>query len=208
MKALGLLAVLLGLSTGAEATPRVLIVINEGFQIDEYFTPKAIYEENGFEVKTASRYGGWVKPGRSYQAETPPVKADLSFQEIKVSDYDAISFTGGGGAWSDYFPVKNLHQVLAEALQNPKITVGLICAASGLLATANNLDGKTPIAKGRHVTGYGDVAGLLLTQGQMDYDAGDLTKPYVVQDGNLITGRDPSSAKLFGETVAKKLGGK
>lgn len=188
----------------AHAAPKVLIVINEGFQIDEYYKPRAVYEKAGFEIKTASRWGGQVNPGRKYK-ETGPVKADLSFDEIRVTDYDAITFTGGGGAWADYFPAKSLHKVLAEALAQPKVTVALICAGAGLLATANNLDGKTPIARGRHVTGYGEVEGLMRTQGQLNYDAGDLSKPFVVQDGNLITGRDPSSAQIFGEAVAKKL---
>jgi len=41
--------------------------------------------------------------------------------------------------------------------------------------------------------------------GLLNYDGGTVGKPYVVTDGKLITGRDPTSAKLFGETVVAAL---
>lgn len=88
-----------------------------------------------------------------------------------------------------------------SAFQKHKITA-LICAATGLLATANNLDGEHPQFQGFHVTGYFEVAGLLKYVGKVNYDSGKKDKPNVIVDGNLITGRDPSSAQLFGQTVA------
>ena len=54
----------------------------------------------------------------------------------------------------------------------------------------------------RHITGYFEVEGLLSRVGLVKYDPGTAGKPYVVTDGKLITGRDPISAKLFGETIA------
>jgi putative intracellular protease/amidase len=92
-----------------------------------------------------------------------------------------------------------------KAVENENKVVGLICAGTGLLATAKNLDGKTPQFKGRKVTGYREVEGLLTSLGQVRYGQGDPTKPHVVVDGNLITGRDPESSKLFGETIVDKI---
>lgn len=187
-------------------TPKkVLMIINEGFQIDEYTVPRALFEKEKYEIKTASRYGGKVSPGKKYITESNSVQTDLSFDQIKVDEFDAITFAGGAGAWTDYFPNKTLHKVLTEATNKKNMIVGLICAGTGLLATANNLDGKTPQYKGRHITGYAEVSGLLQSLGHVKYDSGDLTKPYVLEDGNLITGRDPSSSKLFGETIIKRL---
>jgi protease I len=189
----------------AAQSKKILMIINEGFQVDEYFTPKKIFEKAGFKVKTASRYGGKVQPTRKYIKQYGQVPTDMSFEEVKVSDYDAITFTGGSGAWTDYFPNKTLHDILIQSVNRKEMIVGLICAGTGLLATAHNLDGSTPQFKGRHVTGYGEVSGLLKTLGQVQYDSGDLTKPYVVEDGNLITGRDPMSAEAFGQAVTNKL---
>ena len=184
---------------------KVLMIVNEGFQVDEYFKPREIFEQAHIQVVTASRYGGVVNPGRKYMGQYPSVKADLSFDEVNVSDYAAITFTGGAGAWSDYFPNRRLHGILLEATQNPKMIVGLICAGVGLLATAQNLDGTTPMFKGRHVTGYGEVAGMLIKLGELNYDSGDLSEPYVVQDKNLITARDPMSSELFAQTILSRL---
>jgi len=190
----------------AFASPKkILMIINEGFQVDEYFTPRALFAKEGYEIETASKYGGKVNPGKRYIPDYKPVQTDLSFEQIKIEDYDAITFSGGAGAWTDYFPNKMLHQVLLKAVKNKKMVVGLICAGTGVLATANNLDGSTPQFKGRLVTGYGEVSGLLKLQGQVHYESGDLNKPYVVEDENLVTGRDPMSSQLFGETIVKKL---
>ncbi len=194
-------------SSFAKAPKKVLMVINEGFQVDEYFSPRKIFEEGGFQVTVASRFGGEVRPGKKY-SEYAPVHADISFSEIDVNNYDAITFTGGGGAWSDYFPDKTIHKVLLAAVKREDMIVGLICAATGLLATADNLDGSSPQFKGRKATGYSDVAGLLKKQCELQYEAGDLKVPHVVVDGNLITGRDPLSAELFGRIVFEKTSGK
>lgn len=207
MKTISLFAIALSLITlPAQArTGKVLIIANEGFQVDEYFTPKALFEKAGYQVLTAARYPGMVNPGKKYQSTHPSVKVDLTFEEIRVNDYDAISFTGGGGAWSDYFPNRTLHRVLMESIARKDMIVGLICAGAGLLATANNLVGNTPQFKNRHVTGYGEVAGLLTRQGQVKYESGDSTKPHVVVDENLITGRDPMSSELYGEMMVRKM---
>ncbi len=190
--------------TIAKAQTRVLMIVNDGFQPSEYLEPRKLFEQEGYLINTASRYGGETRPGRKY-TDVKPVYADYSFEQIKVSDYDVITFAGGGGAWSDYFPDKTLHQILISALARPQMIVGLICAATGLLATTKNLNGKTPQFAGRKITGYAEVEGLLVQVGKLNYSSGDLSKPYVVTDGNLVTGRDPMSSKLFGETIIKKL---
>lgn len=176
------------------------MVVNEGFQVNEYFDPRDAFEKAGFAVKTASRYGGEVRPGRNYPSH-PAILADYRFEEVRVSEFDAITFTGGGGAWSDYFPVPSLHALLRDALKERRILIGMICAATGLLATFDNLNGRTPRFKGRHVTGYRDVEGILRALGRVRYDAGDPSRPHVVVDRNLVTARDPSSSKLFGTTI-------
>ena len=41
--------------------------------------------------------------------------------------------------------------------------------------------------------------------GLVNYDPGIKGQPYVVKDGNLITGRDPESSELFGLEMVKAL---
>ncbi len=184
---------------------KVLIILNEGFQIDEYFTPKKLFMDQGYQIVTASRYGGLVKPGKKYILDSNLVQTDLSFDQVKLDGYNAIAFVGGGGAWSDYFPNKKLHEILMQAVRKKEMIVGLICAATGLLATVNNLDGSSPQFKNRMVTGYQEVEGMLKFLGKVQYIGGDPEKPFVVEDGSLITARDPGSSKLFAETMIKRI---
>jgi len=182
---------------------RMLMMLNEGFWAPEYYLPRQLFDEAGFTVTLAARHPGLIYPDPRNPED--PVNVDISFAEVQVNDYDAIMFTGGNGAWTDYFPNDRVHQILKDFLTAQKPT-GLLCASTGLLGVAFNYNGQNqPLAKARHVTGYYRVEGLLRELGQVNYDAGDPQLPYVVVDGNLITGRDPMSAQLFGETLVRIL---
>lgn len=189
----------------ASQAKRVLMLLNEGFQPVEYYTPRSIFEKEGFIIKAAARYPGVVSPAKKY-TEYDPVKVDLTFDMVNLDEFDVVVFVGGGGAWEDYFPNQTVHKLLTEALINKKMPTALICAATGLLGTANNLNGTSkPIAEGKHVTGPYLVEGLLKVLGKTNFDPGLAGQPHVVVDGNLITGRDPESAELFAKTIVKVL---
>jgi len=188
----------------APKAARVLIVLNEGYRPEEYFEPRKLFDNAGFHVKVASHYTGNVLPSRPHIREVPPVPSDLTFDKVSVDDYDAVIFVGGNGAWNDFMPNPDVHKILLNSMKAGKLTA-LICAATGLLATAGNLDGQHPQFEGKHVTGFFEVEGMLKTLGHLKYDAGVAKQPYVVTDGKLITGRDPISAKLFGETIVAAL---
>lgn len=207
MRALFLASFLFGVSSRpafAAQKVRALIVLNEGYRPEEYFEPRKIFDKEGFEVKVAGHYKGNILPSRRHVAETPPVPADFTFADASVRDFDVVVFVGGNGAWNDFLPNSDVHRILLDATKENKFTA-LICAATGLLATAQNLDGDHPQFKGKHVTGYFEVEGLLKRVGLVNYDKGADGKPYVVTEGRLITGRDPMSAQLFGQTIVKAL---
>lgn len=186
----------------AEASPRVLMFVNEGFQPDEYFVPRAEFEKAGFEVKVATRYKQATNPSRNYPQQT--ITPDYAFSEVDLEKFDAITFTGGQGAWTDFMPNKKLHEILKAAVER-KMTVGLICAATGLLATANNLSGETPMFAGQHVTGYSEVEGLLKYQGKVNFETTPGDTGFVVTDGQLVTGKNPKSSTEFARTIIGKL---
>lgn len=199
-----LTTVLLMGSTADAAPKRVLMVINEGFMAPEYLEPRAAFDQAGFQVTVAAKRRGPIPPDVR-NADVSPVQADLSFPEVDISKYDAVTFSGGNGAWTDYFPDTTVHQILTLALKRGMPT-GLICTATGLLAISNNFDGSSvPLARGKHVTGYYRVEGMLRKLGQVKYDGGDKNKPHVIRDGSLITARDPISAKLFGKAMVESL---
>lgn len=182
----------------------VLMVMNEGFRPEEYFIPRKIFDSAGFKTTVATRYDGAVSPSRNHRDKYPSVQSNLTYNKVDVRNYDAIIFVGGNGAWNDILPNTEAHRILLTSMQQNKI-VGLICAATGLLATAGNLDGNTPRFRGAYVTGYPDVEGLLKRVGLLNYLPGTPGRPQVVVHRNLITARDPISAQMFGETVAQRL---
>lgn len=188
----------------ATARPiRVLMLVNEGFWAPEYYDPRATFDRAGFEVTVAAKTAGPIAPD-ARNKDYKPVSAELSFDQVELADYDALTFAGGNGAWTDYFPNDTVHKILSEALARNMVT-GLLCASTGLLGVANNYAGQAPLAKGRHVTGYFRVEGILRQLGQVNYDPGDPKQPYVVVDGNLITGRDPMSSQRFGEVMEREI---
>lgn len=179
---------------------RVVMFVNEGFWAPEYYEPREIFDRAGVRVVVAGEKPGVIHPDPR-NVEFAPVKADIAYDQVDLSKFDAITFAGGNGAWTAYFPNPSVHKLVADALRSGMITA-LLCSSTGLLGVAYNFDGTSaPIAQGRHVTGYFRVEGLLKNMGRVSYDPGEKDKPYVVVDKNLVTGRDPSSAKLFGETV-------
>lgn len=205
MKLLIVLMLILTFSAQAKAKPRVLFMVNQGFYAHEYYVPLQIFKEAGFEVSTATKDNILTTPDLRQIKDFPAVKGDLIFKDAKVSDYDAIVFAGGNGSWEDYFPNEDVHKLLTQFMREGK-TVALLCSSTGLLGFANNLNGNgKPLAEGRKVTGYSRVEGILKVMGKVKYFPGIKDQPFVMVDGNLITGRDPLSAELFGKTVVEEL---
>ena len=195
-------------SAGAEPARRVLMMVPDDFMWPEYALPRRCYEKAGFRVSVAGKSAAPIRPdARNFKAyaEAAPLAPDLSFEAVKVNDYDAITFVGGNGAWHDFFPNAAAHRVLKDAMQSQRL-VGLICASTGLLGLVDNLDGEgRPLAEGKRVVGYFRVAGILKLLGRVDYQDGGVQEVGVVRDGLLITGRNPESSQLFGETVVEAL---
>lgn len=184
-------------------SPRILMIVNEGFWAPEHFKPREIFEKAGFSITVAAKNVGKVSPDIR-NTEYRPVVASLSFAEVEINNFDAIVFAGGNGAWTDYFPNEQAHRILKQSLDAGKI-VGLVCSSTGLLGVANNFDGTTPLVPGRKVTGYYRVRAILEKVGAVSYSSGTEGKPYVVIDEKLVTGRDPLSSELFGETLLKMI---
>jgi putative intracellular protease/amidase len=200
--------ILLSLSTIAsanQAPKRILMMVSEGFYAPEYYIPLKALKDAGHKITTATKYSRPINPDERQIKTYPAIIADITFKDIDYKDYDAIVFAGGNGAWEDFFPNSDVHKALTNFMSNNKV-VGLLCSSTGLLGVANNLDGmSTPLAQGRNVTGYKRVKGILTELGKVNYLAGEAGKPFVVVDGNLVTGRDPISSELFAQKVIEAL---
>ncbi|ODT59460.1 hypothetical protein ABS71_17835 [bacterium SCN 62-11] len=187
----------------------MLVMLPDDFMWPEYALPRALYEKAGFQVVVAGKEARERQPDWRYAKQFPDENAvlpNLTFDQVVVAEYAAVTFVGGNGAWHDFFPNPAAHRVLRQALAGPR-PVGLICASTGLLALADNFDGQKPLARGKRVVGYFRVAGMLRQLGQVDYVEGGEKEPGVAQDGLLVTGRNPESSQLFGERMVQVLMG-
>lgn len=125
---------------------RILMVLNEGFMPNEYTEPRESFDKAGFEVTVAGKRVGAIAPDPRDKSAIP-VQAQLTFDQVDVSKFDAVAFVGGGGVWADFFPNEKVHKIVQDAMRR-NVTLGLLCASTGLLGIAGNFDGQQrPVAE-------------------------------------------------------------
>ena len=213
---IAILLIILLTSFSAISATKVLMIVPNDFMWPEYGLPYRAYKEAGFEVSVAGRFKEQLIPDRRnvlkgnalFFPDAGPVRADMTFEEVDIDQFDAITFVAGNGAWHDFFPSDVVHKIVIAAIQKNKV-LGLLCASTGLLGIAGNYNGKqAPVAAGRKVVGYYRVEGLLTLFGKTNFVQGGRNEPGVQVDGTLITGRNPESSQIFGDKVVEVLMGR
>jgi len=164
----------------------VMVIAATGFRDEEYAVPKAVLEDAGVHVETASsRTGGCV--GRfGLQAE-----ATLDVNMAAGRDWDAVIFVGGPGA--DAFFEDPVAHALARRVHTAGGVLAAICIAPATLAHAGLLDGV-------RATAFPTVTDDLVTRGARWSDAP------LVTDGRIVTGNGPEIAREFGIAITDALG--
>ena len=193
-----------------------------GFWLEEFAAPYYVFTDAGVAVTVASVKGGQppLDPKSSEaDAQTHATRrfdGDPAAQEvlantvkladINAADYDAVFYPGGHG------PLWDLAEdptsiALLEAMNASGKTLALVCHAPGVLRHVKGIDG-SPLVAGRKVTGFANseeervgltevvpflVEDMLKANGG-DYSHGPDWSPYVLEDGNLITGQNPASS--------------
>lgn len=185
--------------------------------------------EAGLSWDLASPLGGAV-PGYGKEADqlTREMLADPAFSaalsatrplsEVDPAAYDAVFYPGGYGLLFDLIDSVESQQ-LAAAIYEQGGVVAAVCHGPAALAHVRLSDG-TVLVEGRQVTGFTleeeqimktlEVIPFLLEQKLIDsgavYRKRKAWKSLVVEDGRLITGQNPGSARGVGEALAARLG--
>lgn len=163
-----------------------MVISFRDFRDVEYFIPRETLERAGAKVVTISN-----QKGLAVGADGGEVKVDLTAEEAKIDDFEAILFIGGPGM------VKKLddstfQKLALEAGSKNKI-VGAICIAPALLAKAGILQRK----KATVWSSLLDKSAIkMLEEGGAIYQ-----EQAVVVDGNIITANGPAAAKEFAQAV-------
>ena len=167
-----------------------IIIAFRDFRDEEYFIPKQTLEMAGAQITTVSASLG-IAIGK-LGGET---KVDLTLDELKVGDYNAVLFIGGPGA-AKYIDDSQARQIAREVADSAMV-LGAICVAPAILAKAGVLSGKQATVWSNPMD---KSAVKILKEEGAEYKS----EPVVI-DGKIITADGPASAKKFAEAIIDAL---
>ena len=204
-----------------------------GFWLEEFAAPYYAFKDAGADVTLVSPLGG--QPPLDPKSDAPDsqtdatrrFKADAAAQAAlahtgKLSDvsgegFDALFYPGGHGPLWDLAEDTDSIRLI-EAMTAAGKTVAAVCHAPGVLRHVKAADG-TPLVQGKNVTGFTNteeaavqltdivpflVEDMLVKHGG-HYNKGADWLPYVVTDGQLITGQNPASSEPAALAVLRQL---
>jgi protease I len=169
---------------------RILIIATDGFEQSELLQPKQMLEEAGAQTTIASLTLGEIK-GWDQKDWGKSVAVDITVDQAKVGDYDALLLPGGQMN-PDILRMNAGVIALIKAFDGAKKPIAAICHAPWLLAEANLL-------KGRTVTCWPSLRTDLANAGA------EVVDREVAIDGNLITSRKPDDIPAFVEALMAAL---
>ena len=205
-----------------------------GFHAEEFTTPYYHFLDNGDKVTLASVKGGespldpnTVKPTKADNAQSvqryldeasaqQAIKQTKAVSAVKADDYDAIFLPGGHGVMWDYTEAE-VTRLIEDFAKQDKI-IGTVCHAPAALINAKDEKGR-PLVAGKRFNSFTDeeeravgkeniVPFLLETKLRdlgADFEAGTSFSEYSVQDGNLISGQNPQSARAVAQRITDAL---
>lgn len=204
-----------------------------GFWLEEFATPYYVFKDAGAEITLASPLGG--QPPLDPKSDAPDAQTEATerfrqdpdaqaalantmvLSSLSAEDYDAVFYPGGHGPLWDL--AEDAHSIaLVEAFYGSGKPVGAVCHAPAILRHPKNADG-SPLVSNKAVTGFSnaeeDAVGLtevvpflvedMLKGNGGTYSKADNWQPYVVSDGNLVTGQNPASSEATAEAVLSLL---
>lgn len=168
---------------------KILTIVSPDYDDLELWYPIIRLREAGADVEIAAEVSGKDYKGK-YGLN---VTSTLSFEDVKIEEYDALLIPGG---WApDY--LRRLDKVLefAQYMDQNNRVIGIICHAGWVLSSAD-------ILKGRTVTSTPGIKHDLMFAGAKWLDVP------AYADGNLISGRRPPDLHhylpLLIEAISKK----
>lgn len=165
-------------------SPRVLMLLADGFNHSEYAWPYGALRAVGYEVDVASFNKGTVETGNKGRENA---EANLTFDEVKVDDYFALMIPGGKSP-AKLVESKEVLDITRAFVEKDK-PVGAICHGPLVLMEAGLLRDRS----GTALWSVKDEKPELWTGGAI----GNYLDQPVVLDGNIMTGRHVADVYLF-----------
>lgn len=166
----------------------LLIIAQKEFRDEECFDPKNLFEDRGMEVTVAAES---TDPATGVLGGT--IVPDIRISDASMDAYDAIVISGGPGSRKFLWDNKALQDLVKAAAAQGKV-ISAICISPVVLARAGLLKGKKST-----------VFESPTTLRELEEHGAIFEDKDVIISGNVITGRDPKSAKAFGKAVLEAL---
>jgi putative intracellular protease/amidase len=206
-----------------------------GYWAEEFAMPYKILTEAGHEVVVATPKGAIpnvdmmsLRPqmagGEQGALELERIirsaevlRRPLELSNVRLEDYDAVYLPGGHGPMADLAFDADVGRLLTAQLASGNPLFIVCHAPAAMLAT--RIHGVSPF-KGYRITCFTDkeeeavglaprAPWLLETELKekigVDFSSGDLWKPYMVEDRNLVTGQNPDSAAVLAKRLLEVL---
>ncbi len=206
-----------------------------GFWLEEFAAPYYVFKEANADITIASPKGGQppldpksaeddfqTDDTRRFNDDAEAQSAlanSVKLADVNADDFDAVFYPGGHGPLWD-LAEDRVSIALIERMAEKDKTIAAVCHAPAVFRHAELPDG-SPLIEGRSVTGFSnseeeavqltDVVPFLL-EDELQAKGGNYSKssdwyPFVITDGNLITGQNPASSAPAAEAVLARLSG-
>lgn len=205
-----------------------------GYWAEEFAAPYKALTEAGHQVVVATPHGvtpnvdmmslrpemaGGVEGALELEAiirSAEVMRRPLKLSDVRLEDYDAVYLPGGHGPMEDLWVDADAGRILTAQLASGK-PLAIVChAPAAMLAT--RIHGVSPF-QGYRVTCFTndeeEAVGLAsrtrwLLEDELpglgvEFSRGEIWKPYMVEDRNLITGQNPHSAAILADRLMQVL---
>ena len=169
---------------------KIAVIITDMFEDVEYTRPTEAFREMGHHLAHVGLERGVIVKGK---VKGTPVKIDQAVSEASVDDFDALFIPGGYSP--DRLRINDDAVRFVREFVNSGKPVLSICHAPQLLITAQ-------VLKGRKIAGWKSLIQDIKNAGAEFVDQA------VVEDGNIISSRNPADIPVFIDASLRKLGGR
>jgi putative intracellular protease/amidase len=203
-----------------------------GFWLEEFAAPYYVFKDAKVDITVASPKGG--EPPLDPKSDEPDFETDatrrfkkdadaqavlaktLVLANISAADYDAVFYPGGHGPLWDLAEDRHSIELIETMFADGK-SVAAVCHAPAVFRHTQGPDG-SPLIEGKSVTGFSnseeeavqltEIVPFLL-EDELVAKGGNYSKssdwhPYVIIDGNLITGQNPASSEQTAQAVLER----
>jgi putative intracellular protease/amidase len=193
-----------------------------GTYLPELTHPYEVFVQAGYQVEVASPQGGQAPYDPASLSEVllpslPLLKNTLAFDDIQIENYDAFFLVGGHGVMWDLPEHPALIALLQHAWEQGKILSAVCHGPAGLLHLTTS-EGRA-LLDGKQVTGFSNEEEAAMGLSQVmpflledalrhcggRYASAPAWQSHVVQDGQLVTGQNPASARGVAQAVCDLL---